>query len=42
MAVLAGHKFAKRISPNGPLVDAEAFGPLKILLRPGWIALPSL
>ena len=42
MAVLAGHKFAKRISPSGSLVDAEAFRPLKIQLCPGWIALRSL
>lgn len=42
MVVLAGHKFAKRISPSGPLVDAEAFRPLKIQLRPAWIALRAL
>lgn len=42
MVVLAGHKFGKRISPSGPLVDAEAFRPLKIQLRPGWMALRSL
>lgn len=35
MVVWVGHKFAKRISPSGPLVDVEAFGPLKIQLRPG-------
>lgn len=35
MVVLAGHKFAKRISPSGPLVDVEAFQPLKIQVRPG-------
>lgn len=39
MAVLAGRKFAKRMSPSGALVDAEAFGPLKIRLRPGRFAL---
>jgi hypothetical protein len=27
MVGLAGHKFAKRVSPSGPLVDAEALMP---------------
>lgn len=41
MVVLAGHKFAKRISPSGPLVDSKALTltPLKTLPHPGWIAL---
>lgn len=42
MAVLAGHKSAKRMSPGGPRGDAEACGPLKRQLRPGWVAPQAL